>query len=124
MATLKTIFKKAAYASGRTYERLRDKRITLGVTGLSGSGKSTLSRLVFRFYDVTSGQILIDHQDIKTVTKKSLREQIAAVPQDIVLLNNTIKYNIAYGNFKPPPRIFFIVYVAWSGLSGTSLCSK
>jgi ABC-type transport system involved in Fe-S cluster assembly fused permease/ATPase subunit len=72
---------------------------TVAIVGPSGSGKSTLSRLLFRFYDVNSGKILIDNQDIKQVTQKSLRQLIAAVPQDIVLLNNTLKYNICYGSF-------------------------
>lgn len=70
----------------------------IAIVGHSGSGKSTLSRLIFRFYDVTSGFISIDGQDIKTVTKNSLRQHIAVVPQDIVLLNKSLKYNIAYGN--------------------------
>jgi ATP-binding cassette subfamily B protein len=73
---------------------------TVAIVGLSGSGKSTLARLIFRFYDVSSGAILIDNQDIKTITKQSLRKNIAVVPQDIVLLNKSLKYNIAYGNFE------------------------
>jgi ATP-binding cassette, subfamily B, heavy metal transporter len=71
----------------------------VAIVGTSGSGKSTLARLLFRFYDLDEGAILIDGQDIKHVTKKSLRQPIAYVPQDIVLLNETLKYNIAYGNF-------------------------
>jgi len=70
---------------------------TIAVVGASGAGKSTLSRLLFRFYDVNSGQILIDGQDIRTVTQASLREVIGIVPQDTVLFNDTIYYNIAYG---------------------------
>jgi ATP-binding cassette subfamily B protein len=70
---------------------------TIAVVGASGAGKSTLSRLLFRFYDVNSGQILIDGQDIRTVTQTSLREAIGIVPQDTVLFNDTIYYNIAYG---------------------------
>jgi len=70
---------------------------TIAVVGASGAGKSTLSRLLFRFYDVNSGQILIDGQDIRTVTQASLRETIGIVPQDTVLFNDTIYYNIAYG---------------------------
>ena len=71
---------------------------TLAVVGYSGGGKSTLVRLLFRFYDVTSGRILIDGQDIKLVTQDSLRETIGIVPQDTVLFNESIFYNIQYGN--------------------------
>lgn len=70
---------------------------TVAVVGHSGAGKSTLSRLLFRFYDVTGGRILIDGQDIRDVTQKSLRAAIGIVPQDTVLFNDTIYYNIAYG---------------------------
>jgi ATP-binding cassette subfamily B protein len=70
---------------------------TLAVVGPSGAGKSTLSRLLFRFYDVTGGRILIDNQDIRTVSQASLRASIGIVPQDTVLFNDTIGYNIAYG---------------------------
>jgi ATP-binding cassette, subfamily B, heavy metal transporter len=69
----------------------------VAVVGSSGAGKSTLSRLLFRFYDATSGRILIDGQDIRDVTQKSLRRAIGIVPQDTVLFNDTIYYNIAYG---------------------------
>jgi ATP-binding cassette subfamily B protein len=69
----------------------------LAVVGTSGAGKSTLSRLLFRFYDVTHGRILIDGQDIRDVTQVSLRRTIGIVPQDTVLFNDTISYNIAYG---------------------------
>ncbi len=67
------------------------------VVGRSGAGKSTLARLLFRFYDVQSGQILLDNQDIKSVQQTSLRQSIGIVPQDTVLFNDTIAYNIAYG---------------------------
>jgi ATP-binding cassette, subfamily B, heavy metal transporter len=67
------------------------------VVGRSGAGKSTLARLLFRFYDVQSGQILIDGQDIRQVQQASLRQSIGIVPQDTVLFNDTIGYNIAYG---------------------------
>jgi ATP-binding cassette subfamily B protein len=67
------------------------------VVGHSGSGKSTLSRLLFRFYDINSGQISIDGQDLRDVTQTSLRMSIGIVPQDTVLFNDTIEYNIAYG---------------------------
>jgi len=70
----------------------------VAVVGASGAGKSTLSRLLFRFYDVNSGRILIDGQDIRDVTQASLRKAIGIVPQDTVLFNDTIYYNIAYGN--------------------------
>ena len=71
---------------------------TLAVVGFSGAGKSTLVRLLFRFYDASKGQILIDDQDIKTVTQSSLRKSIGIVPQDTVLFNESIFYNIQYGN--------------------------
>ncbi|HWI86974.1 MAG TPA: ABC transporter ATP-binding protein/permease [Sphingomonas sp.] len=70
---------------------------TLAVVGPSGAGKSTLARLLFRFYDVTGGRILIDGQDIAKVNQASLRRAIGIVPQDTVLFNDTIGYNIAYG---------------------------
>lgn len=70
---------------------------TLAVVGETGAGKSTLSRLLFRFYDVTGGRITIDGQDIRGVTQESLRAAIGIVPQDTVLFNDTIYYNIAYG---------------------------
>jgi ATP-binding cassette subfamily B protein len=70
---------------------------TVAVVGPSGSGKSTLARLLFRFYDVQSGQIFIAGQDIKRVTQASVRQAIGIVPQDTVLFNDTVEYNIAYG---------------------------
>ncbi|MDH4396664.1 MAG: ABC transporter ATP-binding protein/permease [Limnobacter sp.] len=70
---------------------------TVAVVGHSGAGKSTLSRLLYRFYEVSSGQILIDGQPIQSVTQRSLRAQIGIVPQDTVLFNDSIAYNIAYG---------------------------
>jgi ATP-binding cassette subfamily B protein len=70
---------------------------TLAVVGPSGAGKSTLARLLFRFYDVTGGRILIDGQDIAKVRQATLRAAIGIVPQDTVLFNDTIGYNIAYG---------------------------
>ncbi|KDO35354.1 hypothetical protein SPRG_00203 [Saprolegnia parasitica CBS 223.65] len=70
---------------------------TLAVVGATGAGKSTLSRLLFRFYDVTSGRILIDGQDAAKVTQTSLRQAIGIVPQDAVMFNDTILYNIQYG---------------------------
>ena len=70
---------------------------TVAVVGSSGAGKSTLARLMFRFYDVSGGRITIDGQDIREVTQLSLRQAIGIVPQDTVLFNDTIEYNIAYG---------------------------
>ncbi len=70
---------------------------TVAVVGPSGAGKSTLSRLLFRFYDPQSGRILIDGQDIRETTQSSLRAALGLVPQDTVLFNDTIAYNIAYG---------------------------
>ena len=72
---------------------------TVAIVGPSGAGKSTISRLLFRLYDVSSGRILIDGQDIKTVTQASLRAAIGMVPQDTVLFNDTIRYNIRYGRW-------------------------
>ena len=70
---------------------------TVAIVGPSGAGKSTISRLLFRFYDVQSGSIRIDGQDVRDVTQESLREAIGMVPQDTVLFNDTIMYNIRYG---------------------------
>jgi len=70
---------------------------TVAVVGPSGAGKSTIGRLLFRFYDVTGGAVLIDGQDLREVTQASLRAAIGMVPQDTVLFNDTILYNIAYG---------------------------
>lgn len=95
---------------GYTAERLVLRNISFNVpsgrtvafVGPSGSGKSTIVRLIFRFYDVSDGAILIDGQNIKTVTQESLRQAIGVVPQDTVLFNNTIKYNIQYGRVSAP----------------------
>ena len=91
-----------------TYERGRkvlseinfsiDEGRTVAVVGPSGAGKSTLSRLLYRFYDTQEGSIFIDGQDITHVTQASLRNTIGIVPQDTVLFNDTIRYNIRYGN--------------------------
>ena len=89
------------YESNRTI--LHDLSFTIpagtitAVVGRSGAGKSTLARLLFRFYDVQAGQILLDGQDIRRVRQSSLRQSIGIVPQDTVLFNDTIAYNIAYG---------------------------
>src|SRR6187549_2740226 len=73
---------------------------TVAIVGPSGAGKSTISRLLFRFYDLSGGRILIDDQDIAKVTQKSLRLGIGMVPQDTVLFNDTIRYNIRYGRWE------------------------
>jgi ATP-binding cassette, subfamily B, heavy metal transporter len=70
---------------------------TVAVVGPSGAGKSTISRILYRFYDIKSGSVTIDGQDIRDVTQASLRGQIGIVPQDTVLFNDTVRYNIAYG---------------------------
>jgi len=72
---------------------------TVAIVGPSGAGKSTISRLLFRLYDVSDGRILIDGQDIRKVTQSSLRASIGMVPQDTVLFNDTIRYNIRYGRW-------------------------
>jgi ATP-binding cassette subfamily B protein len=69
----------------------------LAIVGPTGAGKSTISRLLFRFYDVTGGRVLVDGQDVRSITQQSLRADIGVVPQDTVLFNDTIRYNIAYG---------------------------
>lgn len=90
-----------AYQPARPILRGVDLRVAPGTTtavvGASGAGKSTLARLVFRFYEVTGGAIRIDGQDIHSVTQHSLRQAIGIVPQDTVLFNDSLRYNIAYG---------------------------
>ncbi len=76
---------------------------TVAVVGPSGAGKSTLARLMFRFYDVSGGCIKINGQDIRFVTQNSLRSALGIVPQDTVLFNDTVRYNIAYGNTSATP---------------------
>ena len=76
---------------------------TLAIVGPSGSGKSTIGRLLFRFYDACSGAVLIDGQDIRDVSQSSLHDAIGVVPQDTVLFNDTINYNIAYGRDAATP---------------------
>jgi ABC-type transport system involved in Fe-S cluster assembly fused permease/ATPase subunit len=76
---------------------------TVAIVGPSGAGKSTISRLLFRFYDTSGGRILIDRQDIRDVTQASLRANIGIVPQDTVLFNDTIFYNVAYGRTSAAP---------------------
>jgi ATP-binding cassette subfamily B protein len=90
-----------AYDKGRPILKDVSLRVpsghTVAIVGPSGAGKSTISRLLFRFYDLGSGRILIDGQDIAKVTQKSLRAAIGMVPQDTVLFNDTVRYNIRYG---------------------------
>ncbi|SMH56983.1 ABCB family ABC transporter ATP-binding protein/permease [Azospirillum agricola] len=76
---------------------------TVAIVGPSGAGKSTISRLLFRFYDISAGRVLIDGQDIRDVTQASLRASIGIVPQDTVLFNDTVFYNIAYGRAGASP---------------------
>jgi ATP-binding cassette subfamily B protein len=72
---------------------------TLAIVGPSGAGKSTISRLLFRFYELSAGRVTIDGQDIRNVTQRSLRAALGMVPQDTVLFNDTIRYNIRYGRW-------------------------
>jgi len=96
-------FDAVRFGYGPDREVLRGVDITVpagqrvALVGPSGAGKSTISRLLFRFYDVTGGRVLIDGQDLRAVTQASLRRAIGVVPQDTVLFNDTIGYNIAYG---------------------------
>lgn len=96
-------FEQVRFGYGPDREILKDITFSvpagrsIAIVGPSGAGKSTISRLLFRFYDVNSGSILIDGQDIRHVTQKSLRAAIGIVPQDTVLFNDSIYYNIAYG---------------------------
>jgi ATP-binding cassette subfamily B protein len=76
---------------------------TLAIVGPSGTGKSTIARLLFRFYDVDRGAIRIDGQDVRDVAQASLRAAVGVVPQDVVLFNDTIYYNIAYGRAEASP---------------------
>ena len=90
------------YSENRTI--LQDVSFTVpagtmtAIVGSSGAGKSTISRILFRFYDIASGKVTIDGQDIRRVTQSSVRRHIGVVPQDTVLFNDTIRYNIRYGN--------------------------
>jgi ATP-binding cassette subfamily B protein len=90
-----------AYEQGRPIFRNLSFEVPAGkmvaIVGPSGAGKSTISRILFRFYDIASGRVTIDGQDIRDVTKESLRAAIGMVPQDTVLFNDTIEYNIRYG---------------------------
>ena len=96
-------FERVAFAYERDRPILHDISFeipagrTVAVVGPSGSGKSTLARLLYRFYDVDGGRITFDGQDLRHVTQSSLRRQIGIVPQDTVLFNDTVAYNIGYG---------------------------
>jgi ATP-binding cassette subfamily B protein len=96
-------FEKVDFAYDARRQVLRNVDFTIAggtttaVVGATGSGKSTLARLLFRFYEVGAGAVLIDGQDVRSVTQESLRAAIGIVPQDTVLFNDTIEYNIAYG---------------------------
>lgn len=96
-------FERVSFAYDRRRPIIRDLTITIppgktfAIVGPSGAGKSTISRLLYRFYDVTGGKVLIDGQDISKVTQQSLRSAVGMVPQDTVLFNDTIRYNIRYG---------------------------
>ena len=98
------VFEDVEFAYEANREILKGVSIRVGpgqriaLVGPSGSGKSTIGRLLFRFYDITKGAIRIDGQDIRDVTQSSLHQAIGVVPQDTVLFNDTIYYNIAYGN--------------------------
>ena len=70
---------------------------SLALVGPSGAGKSTISRILFRFYDISAGRVTIDGQDVRDVTQESVRAAIGVVPQDTVLFNDTVRYNIRYG---------------------------
>jgi ATP-binding cassette subfamily B protein len=97
------VFDRVSFAYDRRRPIIIDLSLTIppgktfAIVGPSGAGKSTISRLLYRFYDVTGGRILIDAQDISKVTQHSLRAAVGMVPQDTVLFNDTIRYNIRYG---------------------------
>ncbi|MEO1694973.1 MAG: ABC transporter transmembrane domain-containing protein, partial [Pseudomonadota bacterium] len=96
-------FENVAFAYEPDRQILKDLSFTVpagamvAIVGPSGAGKSTLSRILYRFYDVQSGRVLVDGQDIADVTQKSVRAAIGVVPQDTVLFNDTVRYNIRYG---------------------------
>ncbi len=96
-------FRNVSFSYEKDREILQNLSFTINsgtstaIVGPTGAGKSTLSKLLFRFYDVTEGSILLDDQDIRNITQNSLRKNIGVVPQDTVLFNDTIRYNIKYG---------------------------
>ena len=87
---------KRVILKGITFKVPNGKKVA--IVGPTGAGKSTISRLLFRFYDPTSGTININNEDLRNINQESLRQKIGVVPQDTVLFNDTIYYNIAYGN--------------------------
>ena len=87
---------KRVILKGITFKVPNGKKVA--IVGPTGAGKSTISRLLFRFYDPTRGTIYINNEDLKNINQESLRQKIGVVPQDTVLFNDTIYYNIAYGN--------------------------
>ena len=97
-------FEKVCFSYDQEREILKEITVdvpagkTVAIVGPSGSGKSTIGRLLFRFYDVTNGAVLIDGQDVRDITQDSLHQAVGVVPQDTVLFNDTIHYNIAYGH--------------------------
>ncbi len=93
---------------------------TLAVVGATGSGKSTILRLLLRFYDPQGGAVLVDGQDVKTVTQASLRAAIAVVPQDTVLFNDTILYNIRYGRVSASDDEVFKAAQVGAAAAGTT----
>ncbi|KAG0042939.1 Homocysteine S-methyltransferase 1, partial [Gryganskiella cystojenkinii] len=103
MTSGEVVFENVSFGYNPLYPNLKSVSFTiphgqkLALVGPSGGGKSTILRLLFRFYDPTQGRILIDGQDIRTVTQSSLRRRIGIVPQDTALFNETIGYNIGYG---------------------------
>ncbi len=78
---------------------------SVAIVGPTGSGKSTIMRLLYRFYDVSAGTVSIDNYDVRTILTKDLRSAIAIVPQDCVLFNDNIQYNIGYGGVGDDPTI-------------------
>ena len=108
-------FKNVSFSYDKEDVEEKDKRVILydisfkvpagknvAIVGSTGSGKSTIMRLLYRFYEIDKGQILIDGMDIAKMRIKDLRSSIAIVPQDCVLFNDTVMYNIAYGGVRDP----------------------
>ena len=102
------VFDKVRFSYSESHDVLKDISFEvpagkkIAIVGGSGCGKSTIVRLLYRFYDPTSGRVLVDQQDIRDLDLDSLRRQIAVVPQDAVLFHDTMRYNIHYGNFEQP----------------------
>jgi ATP-binding cassette, subfamily B, heavy metal transporter len=108
-ATGEVVFEHVRFGYRPDREVLRDVSFrvpagrSLAIVGPTGSGKSTIARLLFRFYDVNEGRVLVDGHDIRDITQDSLRADIGVVPQDTVLFNDTIRYNIGYGRTSATP---------------------